>query len=425
MKLVLCGVSYHNCPVEIREQVSFTQEQRRFMLRKMYTEAAVSEAAILETCNRVEFYLYTRKDFDVDTFLGLLIGQVRPDAVGLWRSYSKKCCDVDTVRHLFDVAAGLNSQTIGENQVLSQVKGAYSMALDCGTSKFLFHRLFHNALRVGKKVRTETEINCGAVSISLAAVELARRQVDLSVSTAIVIGAGDNAQLAARYLLKAGLRELVVANRSPERARAVVSRLGAGCGIGLDEIGGYLPKADLLISSTAAPKPILSCEAAEGSLSQRDKPLLVVDIAVPRDVDPRIARFDGVCLYNIDDLDKRICLNREKRDREIPRARRIVDDFTQEFVRRQQLLDVVPVISQLMQKGLELADNEAKRYSKDFRPADADKLRVFAESLVKKVLDGPIRYVKSDSEDQLSSEQLLAAHLINQMFFSHDRHSGG
>jgi len=418
MKLVLNNVIYHNCPVQLRERVAFTTDKRRLMLKKMHTAKGVSEAAILQTCNRSEFYAYAKKDFDVRGFLAELIRQVRPEAVDTWSKYSRESTGADVVRHLFEVAAGLDSQMIGENQILSQVKSAYTESIDCRMSKFLFHRLFHNAFRAGKTVRTNTDINCGAVSISLAAVELAKRKIDLSASTAMVIGAGENAELAARYLLKAKVPRLIIANRNTKKAQAIRARLGTGEIIGLADIAAKLAEVDVLISSTAAAKPLITYEAVENGLAQRKKTLLIIDIAVPRDIESKINQFECVSLYNIDDLNEQISRNREKRSSEIPKAQAIVTKFTDKFMQWYDSLNLVPTITQLTQKGLILAHSEAKRYAKDFGEGDGDKLELFAESLVKKVLHGPITFLKSGADRQPSAEQLQAADLINKMFLS-------
>jgi len=420
MKLVLNNITYHNCPVQVREKVTFTDEQRRFMLKKMHAEEAISEAAILETCNRIEFYIYAGKSFDCNAFLTDLIGQVRPGAVDTWRKYSRTKTGIDIVRHLFEVAAGLDSQTVGENQILSQVKSAYTMSLDCRMSKLIFHRLFHNAFRVGKAVRTDTNINCGAVSISLAAVELARKKIDLSAAAAMVIGAGENAELVARYLLKAQLPRLIIANRNTQKARAMASRLKTGRVIKLADITAKLAEVDLLISSTAAAEPIVTYETVKNELARREKTLLIIDIAVPRDIAPDIGRFECVSLHNIDDLSEQINSNREKRSSEIPKARAIVAEFTDNFSSWLHSLNLVPVISRLTQKGLKLAHTEAKRYAKDFGEANSDKLKLFAESLVKKILHGPISFIKDGGDEELSTEQLQAVDLINKMFLSQD-----
>jgi glutamyl-tRNA reductase len=418
MKLVLNNVTYHNCPVQLREKVAFTTEKQRLMLKKMHAEEQISEAIILQTCNRSEFYTYAKKDFDVSGFLAELIGQIQPEAIDTWSKYSRQSAGADAVRHLFEVAAGLDSQMLGENQVLSQVKSAYTESIDCRMSKFVFHHLFHNAFRVGKTVRTNTDINCGAVSISLAAVELAKKKIDLSAGTAMVIGAGENAALAARYLLKAQLPTLIIANRNTKKAQVLKTQLKAGEIISLADIVDRLADVDLMISSTAAAEPIVTYEAVANTLSQRQKPLLMIDLAVPRDIEPEISQFDCVSLFNIDDLNEQISRNRKKRSNEIPKAQAIVAEFTDKFMQWYDSLNLVPTITQLTQQGLKLAHSEAKRYAKDFGEGSTDKLELFAESLVNKMLHGPISFLKNGADEEPSTEQLQAVDLINKMFLS-------
>ena len=422
MKLVLENITYHNCPVQIRERVTFEPELRSFMLRQMHNQQAISEAVILETCNRLEFYLYAKKTFDISRFLAKLISQVRPEAVDTWSKYHCETTGIDVVRHLFKVAAGLDSQMIGENQILSQVKSAYTQSLDCRMSKFMFHRLFHNAFRVGKAVCTQTHINCGAVSISLAAVELAKKKIDLSAATAMVIGAGENAELAAKYLVKNGLQNLVIANRNLDNAQAMKSRLKTGQIISLENVVEKLPHVDLIVSSTGAAEPILTYDAAANMLAHRDKPLLIIDIAVPRDIEPSLGGCDSVSLYNIDDLDEHISANKQKRSGEIPKAQAIVAEFTDKFAKWYGSLDLLPVITQLTQRGVDLARSEANRYAKDFGEDNSHKLKLFAESLVKKILHGPVTFLKANGDEEPSAEQLQAADLINRMFLPEGKH---
>jgi len=394
----------------------------------MHAEQAVSEAVILQTCNRLEFYLYAKKDFDYSRFLTQLIGHIQPEAVDVWRKYLAQSTGRDMVQHLFKVAAGLDSQMIGENQILAQVKSAYKESTECKTSKLIFHRLFHHAFRAGKAVRTDTHINCGAVSIGLAAVELARKKIDISAGTAMVIGAGENAELVARYLLKSKPTSLFIANRDKQKAKAMQQRLKNGRVIGLDEIVQRLDEVDLLISSTAANEPVVTYDAVKKALAHREKALLIIDIAVPRDIDPKIGKFKSVTLYNIDDLNEQITGNIEKRSSEIPKAQAIVTEFTDKFMKWYDSLNVVPAVTQLMQKGVRLAHSEAQRYAKDFGEDNNEKLKAFAESLVKKVLHGPISFMKSfdpaqdgnGGDEEPSSEQLQAVDLINKIFLSQD-----
>jgi len=421
MELFLNNLTFHNCPVALREKAAFSGQQRHSMLRQMHAEEKISEAVILQTCNRLEFYLYAEKSFNCSKFLTGLIGQIKPGAVETWSEYSRQTTGVDVARHLFEVAAGLDSQMLGENQILSQVKSAYTESLEGRMSRFLFHHLFHSAFRAAKAVRTDTNINGGAASIGFAAVELAKREIDLSAASAVVIGAGENAELVAKYLAKAGLTSLIIANRDKTKAQAVCNRLNTGEAISLEELADRLTELDLLISATAAEKPVVVCQTASKILAQRKRPLLIIDIAVPRDIEAKVGELECVRLYDIDDLDKRILENEKKQKSEIDKAQQIIAEFMDEFAGWYSSLNLVPVISQLTQKGLELARSEAKRYAKDF--GGDEKLQRFAESLVKKVLHGPINFLKNGGEQQPGTEQLQAADLINKMFLSQDKSS--
>jgi glutamyl-tRNA reductase len=423
MELFLNNLTFHNCPVELREKVAFSNQQRHSMLRQMHAEEKISEAVILQTCNRLEFYLYANKSFNCKKFLKELIRQTKPDAAETWSKYSREAAGIDVARHLFKVACGLDSQMLGENQILSQVKSAYTESLDSRMSRFLFHHLFHSAFRVAKAVRTNTNINGGTASLGLAAVELAKREIDLSTATAMVIGAGENAELVAKYLVKAGLTNLIIANRDKTKAQAVCSRLKTGEAIGLEGLADRLAEVDLLISATAAAKPIVAYQTASKILAQRKRPLLIIDIAVPRDIEAKVSKLECVRLYDIDDLDKQIIEDKKKRRGEIDKAQQIIADFTDEFAGWYSSLNLVPVISELTQEGLELARSEARRYAKDFGDDGSEKLQRFAESLVKKVLHGPINFLKDGGNQQPSTEQLQAADLINKMFLSQDKRS--
>jgi len=424
MKLVFYGVGL-NCPLQAREQLSITSRQQCEMLQAMHAEAAISEAVVLNTCNRLEFYIYAAKGFDVSGFLSDLIGRFRNDCAGIWQKYNQQITGIDVVRHLFSVAAGLDSQMLGESQVLSQLKAAYTLSCECKTSRFLFHRLFHNAFRVGKAVRTRTKISCGAVSVGLAAVELAKSKITLPGSAAMIIGAGENAALTARALIKAGIAELIVANRNTEIAEKLISKSARGRAIKLNAISSHLKNVDVVISSTAAAKYIVKYDDAAEALARREKPLLIIDIAVPRDIDPALGEIDNVSLYNIEDLNDQIGRNKVKRTAETPKARAIVTEYTDKFAQWLDSLNLVPTISRLNRQLTELAKAEAKRYAGDFDKIECEKLELFAESLAQKILHGPISYLKNCDVEEPSVEQLQAAELINKMFFLHKQDGKG
>jgi glutamyl-tRNA reductase len=424
MKLALYGISHHSCPIAEREQLNLTQEEQYSILRRMHATGDVAEAILLNTCNRLEFYVYASKNLDVKNFVNDMIAKFRPDALTIWQNHHYEHFGVNVVRHLFCVAAGLSSQMLGENQIVSQVKSAYAAALECHTSQFLFHKLCHSAFHVGKEVRSQTDINCGSVSVSLAAVELAKEKTSLPQSSAMIIGAGENAELAAKYLLKYGLHELVIANRNPETARAMIDRLKAGRSVGLDKIYEHLAQVDLVIASTASPEPLITYKEAATALAGRTKPLLIIDVAVPRDIDPQVKDCDNVQLYNIDDLNRQVDTNKSKRDQQIPKAIAIVDEHVKEFAAWLDSLSIVPVISELTQKMTLLAKAEARRYASDFGGIEKDKLELFAESLAKKILHGPVSFLKGTGDEEPTFEQLQAVNLINKMFFTQEQRPG-
>jgi glutamyl-tRNA reductase len=258
----------------------------------------------------------------------------------------------------------------------------------------------------------------------LAAVELAKEQMNFWSSAAMVIGAGENAELAARYLVKGGIGSLIVANRSRDRADELCRRLGKGETIGLDEVPKRLNEVDLVIASTGATQPIIAYDDVKSILHSRTKPLLMIDIAVPRDIDARIGEFNCAMVVNIDDLDRRIAVNREKRSNEIPKAEKIVSDFSEKFACWLDSLSVVPVVTQLTTKATELALAEAKRYAKDFGEQNAEKLEIFAESLAKKLVHGPVSFIKGADPDDPTSRHLQAMDLVNQMFLLDDLPAG-
>lgn len=418
MKIVFNGVSYKNCPIRLRERLSLDQSDINVCYKKLHAEEAISEAVIVQTCNRTEFYICAKKDFNIKNYLAEMISEIKPGTKTIWRKYAEKKTGIDAVRHLFNLAAGLDSQMLGENQILSQLKAAYSESCRHHLSKLIFHRLFHTAFRAGKDVRTQTDINCGAVSISMAAVGLARSKMNLRGCCAMVIGAGENAALAAKYLLKNGTKNLVIANRGKKKAQSLAEKLSIKQdAIGLKDVFAKLDDIDLLISSTASAEPVITFDKVKEKLLKRKKRLLIIDIAVPRDIDPKLEKFECLSLYNIDQLDKQISTNRKKRKTEVPKAAKIIEQYTIKFNGWLCSLKMVPTITRLNEYVTAIACVEAKRYSGRVG-IEAEKLRIFAESLTRKLLHGPINILKENGDEEPTAEQLRAAELIKKMFLS-------
>jgi glutamyl-tRNA reductase len=418
MMLIYQGITYRSCPLQIREKVALTETGQRTMLRNFASFDGISDALVLSTCNRTEFYLYAKKDFDAKTLIPDLMERVHPDSGKIWQQHCKIYTDMDVVKHIFSVAAGLDSQMLGENQIISQLKNAYTMSIECRTSKFLFHRLLHRAFRASKDVRTNTGINCGAVSISLASVELAKSQMSLPGANVLLVGAGENAALAAKYLIKAPLARLTIASRTIDSAKELADRLGTGSPVTLDQLPTELADADLMICSTASAEPVITADNCAYIISQRQKPLLIVDIAVPRDVADDLGRFPGVKLYNIEHLNEQIEVNKAARSGWTKKAQDIIDKHVAAFADWFNSLDNADVISNLTQTYLASAHEHAQRYAKEFTGADPEKLKLFAESLTKQILHGPISFIKTSDSDELTPERLHAVDLINKMFLN-------
>ncbi|HDS85388.1 MAG TPA: glutamyl-tRNA reductase [Phycisphaerales bacterium] len=421
MRLICYGISFHETTLSEREPMVFTASQQRHILRAIHREPQIHEGLALCTCNRTELYLYTEAAVDTEAFVRRLIAELNPKGLDVWRHHHYIYEGIAAVEHLFRVAAGLDSQMLGENQILRQVKDAYSASIEEGTSRFFLHRLLHCTFRAAKSVRTRTDINTGAVSISAAAVELAAEQVHLPGATVILVGAGENAALAATHLVKRGIGQLQVISRTLDSAAELCARLKTGRPHTLEALPELAGRADLILCSTASEKPVLTAADYAYLFSQRTEPVVIVDIAVPRDVDPELAQIDGVRLFNIEDLDRQVQTNLQRRGAQIPEAERLIADHVQRYHQWLDSLNIKDVVSELVRTYRALARSEVQRYGGQFDPAQREVLERFAVSLVKKVLHGPICYLKQSAQDERVWDQLQAAELIRKMLLETER----
>ncbi len=421
MKLSLNYISHHECPLEQREKLTLSEGDAQSLFKKAHRNEFVKEFSVIQTCNRLEFYGICGKDYVFDKFISELLREIKGEDFQAWEKY--RVCEkgISAVEHFFRVAAGLESQILGENQIISQLKTAYTDSIDHKMSKLIFHKMFHNAFRVAKAVRTETDINSGAVSIALAAVELAKGKVDLSKSRVLVVGAGENSKLIVSYLKEAGVKKLVIANRNTNKAEKIADTYRADGVIEIGLIPVNLINFDLVISSTSSDKYILSCKKNADIIKELNK-IKIIDVAVPRDIDPGLAKLSNIDLYNIEDLNTQINKNLNNRENQIPLAEDIVAEFVEKFDQWLSSLDVRPVIKDLTHNTMELARREARRYSGDFE--DEEKLTAFAESLAKKFLHGPISFLKSGTDNgDFTLDQLQSIDIINNMFLDQDEPS--
>ncbi len=373
MSILLIGVNHKTAPVEIRERLAFSDEACANGLRQLVDGVVVSEGLIVSTCNRVEILGAMSSDQlefgagRVEQFLSASL------PAGFLDTHLYRHTDEEAVRHLFRVASSLDSMVVGEPQVLGQVRHAYSLAVEAGTAGRVLNRLVHHTFRVAKRVRNETGIAASAVSISYMAVELGKKIFGaLKGCTVMLIGAGEMAELAARHLVNAGVSRVIIANRTEETARQIAAEFGASS-VSLDQLDQSLPEADVVICSTGAPDYVITEERTRKALERRrNRPTCFIDISVPRNIDPAVAKFRNVFLFDIDDLESVISSNIREREREAERAELIVQSEVMQFQQKLRLMDFGPSIGALRQNMQDIARSELARQRKKLGPLTQD-----------------------------------------------------
>ena len=399
MQLALVGLSHKTAPVEVRERLAFSNDALRSALMSLVDRQAVNEAMILSTCNRVEVVAESPDDRLIREFI-CEFHQIPQDSVS---SHIYSYRNADAIRHVFRVTASLDSMVIGEPQILGQVKEAYRIAMDAGTVGMHLTALMNRAFAVAKKIRSETGISQSAVSVSYAAVELARKIFgDLSGKTVMIIGASKMGELAAKHLRRAGASSVLVTNRTFERA-VELAKVFEGAAVPFEHFTDHMAGADIVITSTGAPHFIIGKNLAEQVIHRRkNKPIFFIDIAVPRDIDPAVNEIDNAFLYDIDDLQQVIDANLKERLKEAMRAEEIVDNEVDAFCLRMQTRDVVPTIVQLRDSLEKVRRDEIernRRHLKDLSPEQQAAVDQITKSIVNKILHPPIEHLKQMARD--------------------------
>jgi len=362
MSILAFGINHKTAPVDIRERVAFAPGKLTDALQDLVSNASFQEAAIVSTCNRTELYCDSGPDprgneVIVDWFREyhkLKKGDIEP--------YVFLHPDEEAVRHMLRVASGLDSMVLGEPQILGQIKDAYVAATAAGTMGGQLDRLFQHTFSVAKQVRTDTAIGASAVSVAFAAVSLSKQIFDsFDKRTALLIGAGETIELAARHLHQSGIGRMIIANRTVENAHSLAQEVGAYA-ISLPEITDHLAEADIIISSTASPLPILGKGSVESALKKRKhKPMLMVDIAVPRDIEPEVSDLNDVYLYTVDDLQDIIQEGLRSRQEAALQAEEIIDTEVSHFMHWLQSLNAVSTIRALRHSAERQRDHEVER----------------------------------------------------------------
>jgi glutamyl-tRNA reductase len=398
-EILALGVTHRSAPVEVRERLAFYDDRMEEELRRLLLLPRIEEGAIISTCNRVEV-LATSSDGDaaIEDLVDFLASNERIGRVEL-ANHISVFRGREAVRHVFRMASSLDSMVVGEPQILGQLKDSYTAAAMAGSAGTILHRCFHKSFNVAKRVRTETGIASRAVSVSSAAVELTGRIFDhLDDKKALLIGAGNMGELAARHLLARGIHSIIVTNRTFERAAELATEL-RGTPVPFDDLEQYLPAADVVIGSTAAEDYVLRPAQVQAALQRRKyRPMFLVDMSVPRNFDPAINEIENVYLYDVDDLSAVAEINRDERGREAIKAEAIVDEEVDSFCRWMSGLDAVPTIVALRQKADELRRAElVKTLSSSLRhlnEQDRAALEAMTSAIVNKILHAPITQLK-------------------------------
>ncbi len=397
MHLVVIGLNHRTAPIELREKLSVPETRLPEALDDLASHPRNAECLILSTCNRTEVYAATTAKSD-DALITAWMSRFFATAASDFEPHLYRHAGHKAVEHLFRVASGIDSMVIGEAQILNQVKNAYSAASQSGHTGAVLNSLFQKALNVGKRARTETEIGRGAFSVSSVAASLAKSIFDdLKGRTVLIIGAGEMGELTATHLLASGVGNILVANRTYERAVSIAERFG-GRPISFEDIPSALGFADIVVTSASAAQPIISRNTVAAAMRVRHgRPLFFIDIAVPRDIEPGVEELDGVFVYNIDDLQAAVETHSAARRIEVSKVEDIIREELEEFMVRFRTFGAVPVITAMLNKFEEIRLEEMQKLNGKLRHLSAEDLDVIdavTRSIVHKISHTPMLQIK-------------------------------
>ena len=397
MPLVVVGVNHRTAPVEVRERVVFDPARMPEALRELTSLPDVRESIIVSTCNRTELYCVTERG---EPELGEWLQRYHQLGSSIHHCLYRHE-EMRAVTHAFSVASGLDSMVLGEPQILGQLKDAYRTAQEAGTTGPMLNRLFQAAFSVAKRVRTETQIGANAVSVASAAVSMAKTVFSsFDTRTALMVGAGETIALAARHLHADGLRRMIVANRSVDRARELAAEF-QGFAISLDEIPSHLREADIVVASTASPNPIITRAMTASALRARKRrPIFMVDIAVPRDIEPEVAELEDVYLFTIDDLQSVVKENMEGRRQAAREADQMIAAEADRFEMKLRTRDAAPTIRRLRHQAEQAREHtldQARHMLAAGRSAD-EVLDFLSATLTNRLIHAPSQRLREAAE---------------------------
>jgi glutamyl-tRNA reductase len=418
MPFNILGINHRTAPVALREKVAFSEERLLAALRALRQEIGVAEAVILSTCNRTEVYWAgSASGTELAQWLERHHGNNLDLTPSLYVHREQRA-----VEHAFSVASGLDSMVLGEAQILGQLKDAYRVAQEAGSTGPALNKLFQAAFSAAKRVRSETRIGENAVSIASAAVSLARRVYsDLSAHTALILGAGEMNALAARHFASAGVKRMVIANRTLGRARTLAAELKAHA-VGLEDLGKELAQADIVIACTASAVPLITKNAAQAAIrARRRRPIFMVDLGVPRDIDPGVADLEDVYLFSIDDLQQLIDENRQQREAAAGGARLLIEEEVARFLAESRAHDAGPAIRVLRQNADAIRGQtleQARRLLSAGKSAD-EVMDYLANTLTNRLLHTPTQALRQAAE---LADSDLAQAITRLLIDERDRH---
>ena len=396
MQVQLLGINHHTAPIELREALAMDGATVQAVLREIRSDAAVSEAAILATCNRTEFYMCTADPRAAEAAMRQTFARQAGDRRSLVDAHAYLRSGDEACRHLLRVSAGLDSMILGEHQILGQVREAQNRARDAETLGPLMHRLWSAAIHTGKRARAETDIGMGAVSVASATVSLAERALgDLRDRSVLLIGAGDTCRLAARHFADRRPGRLLVANRTLARATAVAEAFG-GDVVPLSDIPTLLASVDVVVSATRAPGFVVTCDMVRNAVTVRgSRPLVLVDVAVPRDIEPSAASLENVFLYPIDAVRTLVDRSLAHRLREVPRVEAIVEEECGKLMTWTRGLGATTVVRELVERFERVRAEEVRRNLKHFHPEEKAYIDRMTKTLINRLLRPPITQLTS------------------------------
>ncbi len=412
----MIGLNHRTAVLSMREKAAIAPDALPMILEGLVRHPNIEGAVILSTCNRAEIYVSPTYHFEESELRALYAEAcgLDPDDGNVAYVYR----DAAAARHLFRVASGLDSQMLGEIQILAQVKNAYGTALELASTSATLNKVFTHAISCGKQVRTRTAISQGAVSVAYAAIEVAQRLFrKIEEQNILLVGAGETTQLAAKYLADAGACKVRVSNRTAERA-AVLAEQIAGDVTNFPPTADDLAWADIVVSATSAQTPVLNVAEQGGTLRQRKRPLLFLDLAVPRDVDPKFADFDDVYVYTVDDFQELVAVNIRARQKEAVRAEEIVEKEVEEFVEWYRNNRIAPSLQQLQAALESIRAAEVEHQAHHFRPEDREEVEKFSRAMMKKVTSLIVANMRRAAAD---GNDLTLARAIAVAFAGKDR----